>query len=420
MSPPIEAISLDFRLSSFGLALSPGKTSILLGKEATPQSLEAGLGSDLLTRRLDATICHDGHTTCTGHAVLGTSIGSDECITTFAQHSVDEAIRVRMLISELLLDRDSTGAEGTGVFSPDEHDTLLRYCVGAKVKHRLRTLPPGTAADYFHRLHSDLLDSHLNVTPPSVDHHTAQFFNLASPHFDVRSVAALPLGLGGHSFVPFSQHPPPPLATSNSSPTSLDSSDLATSHHHAAFYASWSGAWSLIRAWVPLLRNENLPSLSDLITSSSPPYPPFKIQIRDTWLKINAAPARLKLHPGRKHLPTHHCLPSYFDPFLDGENEPMPEMQSVPQTPSGSSSPNRPCLLILPNFLNYQSPDKIQSSISAFCDVYQSAFIGPHMWKQILSRLVTRINAIQYKQKDKEYGKKQKWKDSVSGTRTQR
>ena len=97
---------------------------MLLGKETTPQSLEVGLpGSDLLTR-LDATICHDGHTTCTAHVVLGTPIGSDEFMTIFAQHSVDEAIRVRMLISELLLDRESTGAEETGIFSPDEHDIL--------------------------------------------------------------------------------------------------------------------------------------------------------------------------------------------------------------------------------------------------------------------------------------------------------
>ena len=43
--------------ATVGLALSPGKTSILLGKEATPEALESGLGSDLLTR-LDATICH--------------------------------------------------------------------------------------------------------------------------------------------------------------------------------------------------------------------------------------------------------------------------------------------------------------------------------------------------------------------------
>jgi len=41
LSSSIKALSLDCRLSSLGLALSPGKTSILLGKEATPQALEA-------------------------------------------------------------------------------------------------------------------------------------------------------------------------------------------------------------------------------------------------------------------------------------------------------------------------------------------------------------------------------------------
>ena len=256
-----------------------------------------------------------------------------------------------MRISELLLDRESTGAEETGIFSPDEHDTVLKYCVGAKVKHLLRTSAPGTATDHFHRLHTDLLDSHLSVTPPSVDHHTAQSFNLTSPHIDVRSVAALPLGLGGHGLLPFSHHPPP-LATSNSSSTSPNPSDFVATHHHAACsYAScWSASWSLIRAWVPLIREENLPSLSDLITSTSFK---IKIQIRDAWLKINTASARLKLHPERKHLPTHHRVPSYFDPLLDGENEPMPEMPPTPQTPSGPSSPNRPCLLIPPNLLNY-------------------------------------------------------------------
>ena len=39
MSTLVEALSLDCRLSSLGLALSPGKTSILLGKEAMPPKL---------------------------------------------------------------------------------------------------------------------------------------------------------------------------------------------------------------------------------------------------------------------------------------------------------------------------------------------------------------------------------------------
>ena len=113
MSTPVEALSLDCRLSSLGLALSPGKTSILLGKEASPQAFESGLGSDLLSR-LDATICHDGHT------VLGTPIGTDKFMTTCAQRAVDEAIRVRKLISGLLMDRESTSgsADETGIFAP--------------------------------------------------------------------------------------------------------------------------------------------------------------------------------------------------------------------------------------------------------------------------------------------------------------
>ena len=152
-------------------------------------------------------------------------------MTTFAQRAVDEAIRIRKLISGLLMDRESTGADEIarcGIFAPDEHDTILRYCVGAKIKHLLHTLPLGTTADDFHRLHTDLLDFHLNVSPPSVDHHTAQSFNLTSPHFDARGVAALPLGLGGHGLTPFS-HPPLPPTASNSSSTNPNSADFTAS-----------------------------------------------------------------------------------------------------------------------------------------------------------------------------------------------
>ena len=232
------------------------------------------------------------------------------------------------------MDRESTGAEETGIFALDKHDTILRFCVGAKVKHLLRTLPPGTAAIAFHRLHNDLLNSHLNASSPLFDHHPAQTVQLTSPHLDARGVAALPLGLGGHGFTP-SSHPPLPATVSNASPTNPNSTDVTATHHHGAFYASCSAFWSLIRAWVPLLRDEFLPSLSDPITSDPPPY---KTQIRDTWLRINASSARLKLHPERKHLPAHHRRPAYFDPLLDGENEPVPDMPSTPQTPSGPST----------------------------------------------------------------------------------
>ena len=106
---------------------------------------------------------------------------------------------------------------------------------------------------------------------------------------------------------------------------------------------------------------------------------PTKSQIRDAWLRINASSARLKLHPERKYLPAHHRLPTYFDALLDAPYEPVPEMSFTPQSPAGLSSPNRPCLLIPPNHLNHQSPERVQSSISAiisglaFCDLYHAA-----------------------------------------------
>ena len=62
-------------------------------------------------------------------------------MTTCAQRAVDEAIRIRKLISCLLIDRETTGTDETGIFAPEEQDTILRYCVGAKVKHLLRTPP---------------------------------------------------------------------------------------------------------------------------------------------------------------------------------------------------------------------------------------------------------------------------------------
>ena len=145
----------------------------------------------------------------------------------------------------------------------------------------------------------------------------------------------LPLGLGGHGLAPLS-HPPLPPTASNSSSINPNPADFTATHHHGAFYASWSASWSLIRAWVPLLREENLPSLSDPIISNSPPY---KTQIRDAWLRIIASSARLKLHPERKHLPsTHHRLPTNFDPLFDGENEPVLEMSPALK----SANPLRP------------------------------------------------------------------------------
>ena len=277
-SPPLDdSLSLDCRLSTIGLSLSRGKSSILCGLDVNPNTLESTLGSNLLAS-LGASI---SHISSSGHIVLGYPIGSQEYASTFAEHKIGEARRVLKLITNLLLDRDSSGAPDTGIFSPDEHNILMRYTIRSKVSHLLRTLSPNTTSHHFDLLHSELLNAHLNVRPQfhSVSHESDQSFTLSSPRLDVRKVCSLSLALGGHGLLPFNLNPSP-LQHSNP-PINHSQSDLALTYHHSAFFASWSATWSLIRAWVPPLRGESFPSASDL-AYNSPPLPPYKRQVLHT------------------------------------------------------------------------------------------------------------------------------------------
>ena len=65
-------------------------------------------------------------------------------------------------------------------------------------------------------------------------------------------------------------------------------------------------------------------------TPNSPPLPPFKSQVLSTWMKINAASARLQIAepppPILPIIPSHYTAPSFFHPLLDGENVPVPEL----------------------------------------------------------------------------------------------
>ena len=73
------------------------------------------------------------HISSSGHIVLGSPIGSQEYASTFAEHKIDEARRVLKLITDLLLDRDSSGASNTGE---------LR----ATASHRLGVLRPASSS----------------------------------------------------------------------------------------------------------------------------------------------------------------------------------------------------------------------------------------------------------------------------------
>ena len=99
-SPPLEAsLSLDCRLSALGLSLSPWNKSpaVLLGNDVTPSTIEDNFGPQLLSS-LGASISLNSST---GHVVLGSPIGSNDYVTTFAERAIDEARRILGLISIL-------------------------------------------------------------------------------------------------------------------------------------------------------------------------------------------------------------------------------------------------------------------------------------------------------------------------------
>ena len=193
----------------------------------------------------------------------------------------------------------------------------------------LGTLPPNTASQHFDLLHSELLNSHLNVCPQSVSHESDQSFILSSPHLDVRRVCSLPLALGGHGLLPVNLAPS--SCQHSNSPINHSQSDLALTYHDSAFFASWSATWSLIRAWVPPLREESFPSVTNLSPNS--PLPPYKAQVIRTWLLINAASAKLQHHLHRAVLPSHDKIPSFFHPLEMVRMNPLPNRQFLPKPP---------------------------------------------------------------------------------------
>ena len=173
-TPPVDP-ALDCRLAPLGLELSPGKTSILLGPEVSFQEFHATLQP--FVDLIDARVCsadssgdlqQQGVVHCKGQKVLGSpmAMGSLEFVYlySFVKKYVDEAIRLRDLLSSRLLDRHAIGGDASGIFAPDTFDTVLRLCIAPRVTHLLRTIPPGVAAPEFSCFHTDLLSSHLDIT----------------------------------------------------------------------------------------------------------------------------------------------------------------------------------------------------------------------------------------------------------------
>ena len=114
---------------------------------------------------------------------------------------------------------------------------------------------------------------------------------------------------------PFQQYPP--LLTTSICP-SISLILLSCIPSCFIFLHPWSSTWSRIRAWVPPLREETLPSVAN-ITPNSPPLPPFKAQVLSAWMAINVASIHDYTEPSPPPiLPTLSLLHPLFRPSTLG------------------------------------------------------------------------------------------------------
>ena len=91
---------------------------------------------------------------------------------------------------------------------------LLRFCVWPRLRHLIRTLPPGTAADLFRAFDDAIATARLAIVPSA-----------ATPggHIDPVALAELPGRFGGHGVMPLEHR-----------------HGGAATHHDCAWYGSWA------------------------------------------------------------------------------------------------------------------------------------------------------------------------------------
>ena len=201
--PPAPApLPAPVHLWSAGLELSRGKTTIygpnlaagghvrvLTARTLRPCVVALGdprHGS--LEAQSAAMLRGDGSTVASGHPVLGTPVGTDAFVRDSVSSASARATRLIPILDRLLL---ADSAEGC--YAPDERDTLLRFCVWPRLRHLVRTLPPGSAADLFRAFDDAVATARLAIVPSA-----------ATPggHIDPVALAELPGRFGGHGVMP--------------------------------------------------------------------------------------------------------------------------------------------------------------------------------------------------------------------------
>ena len=282
--------------SSAGLTLGRGKTSIYgacLSHDAPSTRAAAvaalapcvaALGDLSLpsSRRAEAMLRGDGAAVAAGHPVLGTPVGSDDFIRDFVSAASARATRLIPILDRLLLS-DGTGH---GRFAPDERDALIRFCIWPRLRHLLRLLIPGTAADVFSAFDSAVTAARLAVVP-SAD---------ASIHIDPAALSELPGRFGGHGMMPLVARPG------------------RISHHDAAYYGSWASVWHYMRAWIVPLRGQQLAQAGGGRHIEA---------VQQAWGRLAAAHTALSLRGDLDDLlPPDISLPRLYSRLIDGRLSP--------------------------------------------------------------------------------------------------
>ena len=163
--PPHPAPPLpDPRFLSVGLSLAPGKATFYgpsLAQPGTRAATSAALWPAVRALAdpsvpLDTSMARmlrgDGSAVAEGHPVLGVPIGTDTYAAAFVERYAARAERLIGILDHLLLCDDRAHcAAGARAYAPDERDLLLRFCVATRLRHFLRTIPPGVASDIFRR-----------------------------------------------------------------------------------------------------------------------------------------------------------------------------------------------------------------------------------------------------------------------------
>ena len=311
----------DPRLISTGLHLAPGKGTIYaphlsnpLSRACTARTLANvvdSLGDPLHSHeaRCAAILRGDGSSVTGGHAVLGAPVGTEAFTRGYVEDAARRASSLLSSLSRLLVQ------PGGRQQHPDEFGLLLRFCIHPRLRHFLRTLPPGQITQTLADFQAVVVDAHLSCIPATS--------LAAATDIDPYRLSQLAGRFGGHGI------------------TGVGSMEDEVSFHDAAWYGSWAAVWHYIRAWVPALHGRQLAH-----TGRGTGFA-YQQSVGAAWDRIARAHKSVQLHPSFALLPEDAHFPTdIHSNLIDGRLSPATcPLGLGPAQDNLDDSPDSPDLL---------------------------------------------------------------------------